>query len=248
MIDVNTSASVDDLVDNLRSELSCHADPARAVGERQYLKSELEHLGVSVPVTRRIVGQAIRTAPALGRDEVTAAAKALWTPLVHEYRLAAALLLAAHLDVLTGAQLSVVKEMLLECGTWALVDQLAIPVAGGLLLRDPAVEPTYRRWAAEDQLWVRRGGILAFVPAMRRADAFGRHFPTLTEVVEPLLDDRRFFVRKAIGWVLREATKCDAGRVVDWLCPHLDHVSGVTMREVTRHLPPPLLDRLGRGG
>ncbi len=221
------------------AELRRHGDPARAEGERAYLKSDLTHLGVSVPETRRIVARLVRSAPSpgIGRDETLRTAWRLWDSDVHEHRLAAAMLLAATLAALRVDDLELVERMLRSADTWALVDPLAVHVAGDLLPRLPAAETTYRRWAADEHMWVRRAGILAFLPAIRAGEGFPRYFPVLATTVEPLLGDGRFFVAKAIGWVLREAAKKHPAEVCAWLSPRAGRASTVTIREVVRVLP-----------
>lgn len=225
-------------------ELSLHADPGRAQGEKAYLKSSLTHLGVGVPVTRRIVARLARSRPGLDRAETVAAARRLWASDIHEQRLAAALLLADQIAALRLDDLDLVEEMLRGAGTWALVDPLAVWVAGGLLLRLPAAQATYQRWAADEQMWVRRGGILAFLLALRTEEGFARYFPVLTGVVDPLLVDGRFFVQKAIGWVLRESAKKHPNEVFEWMLPRAGRAAAVTLREVVRPLPAPDADRL----
>jgi 3-methyladenine DNA glycosylase AlkD len=109
-------------------------------------------------------------------------------------------------------------------------------VASRLLQLHPGLEATYRRWAADEHQWVRRSGVLAFLGVLRHEETFDEYFPSFTEIVDPLLTDNRFFVRKAIGWVLREASKKHPDDVYAWIAPRAGHTSGVTMREVVRYL------------
>jgi 3-methyladenine DNA glycosylase AlkD len=59
-----------------------------------------------------------------------------------------------------------------------------------------------------------------------------------------MLDEREFFIRKAIGWVLREVGKKRPAEVAAWLAPRTGRASGVTMREAVRYLPAADADRL----
>jgi 3-methyladenine DNA glycosylase AlkD len=69
---------------------------------------------------------------------------------------------------------------------------------------------------------------------MRRGEGDWTRF---ARYADPLLDDREFFIRKAIGWVLREAAKRTPDRVVAYVAPRATRMSGVTWREATRKLP-----------
>jgi 3-methyladenine DNA glycosylase AlkD len=213
-------------------------DPRRAEHEKRYLRSEIEHYGVPVPAVRRVVRAFTRHNPGLTRTELLAVARSLWATRVHECRLAAALLLEARTDLLASRDTAVLEELIRESGTWALVDVLAGNAAGHLLLRLPVVESEYRRWAADEDQWVRRSGVLAFLQAVRQDAHVDRYLPVVTEIADPLLEDRRFFVRKAIGWVLREGGKRRPDLVFEWLRPRAGRVSGVTLREAVRYLPP----------
>ncbi len=59
-----------------------------------------------------------------------------------------------------------------------------------------------------------------------------------------MLEEREFFIRKAIGWVLRETGRQDPARVAAWLAPRTGRASGVTMREAVKHLQPADQERL----
>ena len=94
------------------------------------------------------------------------------------------------------------------------------------------VEATVRRWAVDDDMWRRRAAILAQVGARRATDV-----DLLAYVVDANLDDRRFFIRKAIGWALRDFAKSDPDWVRWFVDTRADSLSPLSRREATRHLP-----------
>jgi 3-methyladenine DNA glycosylase AlkD len=160
----------------------------------------------------------------------------LWGRGIHECRMAAVELLDLYADRLAAKDLAgTVERLLREARTWALVDGLAANVAGPLVERFPALGATLDRWAADEDFWIRRAALLAQLVALRegRGDfaRFGRH-------ADAMLDEQEFFVRKAIGWVLRDASRRDPERVARWLLPRAARASGLTLREATRRLPP----------
>jgi 3-methyladenine DNA glycosylase AlkD len=230
-----------ELADLLTDELRAVARPERAEQEKAYLKSDLEFLGVSVWEIRRVVRSFVRGAPPMSHDELLGLVEALWEQPVHERRMAAVVLLELHPKLLSPADLPFIERLLRESRTWALVDGLAGDVVGGILAVSPAeVTPVMDRWSTDPDLWIRRSSLLAelaplkagadLAPFLRRADA--------------MLDEKEFFIRKAIGWVLRDVSKRRAVEVVAWIAPRTHRASGVTMREVVRHLPAADADRL----
>ena len=213
----------------------------RAAQEKRYLKSDLEFFGVTVPELRRVVKAAVRGYPGIDDAELVAWAVALWRTPVHERRMAAAEILTLAAPRLGPGDLTTVERLLRESGTWALVDGLAVNVAGAIALRDPRSWPVIDRWAADGDFWVRRSALLALLPGVRA----GRpDLPRFSRYAEPLLAEREFFIRKAIGWVLREISRRNPDWVARWTRDHLAEMSGVTFREAVRRLPAVDADRL----
>ncbi|MET9254567.1 DNA alkylation repair protein [Streptomyces sp. NPDC003717] len=231
--------SVTDLAGQLRDRLEHAAVPGRAAAEKRYLKSDLDHVGVPLPAMRALVRSFVRGHRELDHGRATALAAELWSRPVHEHRSTALLVLAGYTDRLGADDVALFEALLRQCRSWGHVDLLAPFVVGRLLPRHPGLEEAVRRWAADPGQWVRRGGVLSFLMVLREEDDFPRWFPVFAEVAEPLLTDERFFVRKAVGWALREGTKHHPDRVADWLAERLPRLSGLTLREASRRLPEP---------
>lgn len=219
-----------DLEDTLRDL----GDPRRAEQEKRYLKSAREHFGTTVPLIRRTVRQALRAEPDLDRAGLLRAVTTLWARPAHECCAAAVELLLHRDDLLEGADLALVERMIRTARTWALVDPLASRVAGSLVGRVPALTDALDRWSTDGDFWVRRASMLALLLPLRRGDGdferFGRY-------ADAMLGEREFFVRKAIGWVLREVAPERPELVTAWLLPRAARASGLTFREATRALP-----------
>ncbi|MFJ9683659.1 DNA alkylation repair protein [Streptomyces sp. NPDC101194] len=224
------------LAAQLRTALEDNAVPGRAEGEKAYLKSPLEHIGVPLPAMRTVVRNFLHRHPGLDRDTLLELSQKLWTPPVHESRSCAALLLQSSTDLLEPQDTAYLEQLLRESQTWAHVDLIAPKVAGTLLLRLPQTADDYLRWSRDEHQWVRRGGILSYLPALRDPGEFPHYFPGFSELAAPLLTDSRFFVRKALGWTLREGAKHHPQQITDWLLQRLPKVSGLTLREATRSI------------
>lgn len=159
------AAYIDDRVRALGS-------PARAEAERRYLKSELDHLGVTVWQIRREVKAFGEEHPSLSHTEFIALVQALWSRPVHERRMAAALLLEAYPALVLPTDLTLLKRLIRESRTWALVDVLAGDVIGRLLIRHPRAESRLDRWAVDRDFWVRRAALLAMLEPLKHGAPF----------------------------------------------------------------------------
>jgi 3-methyladenine DNA glycosylase AlkD len=233
--------NIDEIADGLEARLQAAGTPERAASEKAYLKSDLAFLGVRLGEIKAAVRDHLRAGDDLGHDELVGLAETLWAVPVFERRMAAVELLARGTRLLGVCDLPFVERLVRESRTWALVDALATDVLGELVRADPdGAMPVLDRWATDDDFWVRRASLLAELRPIR----LGATLDRFAARAEPMLDEREFFIRKAIGWVLREAGKRRPDDVVAWLAPRTHRASGVTMREVVKYLPRSEGDRL----
>jgi 3-methyladenine DNA glycosylase AlkD len=209
--------------------------PQRAASEKAYLKSDLEFTGTRVPDVRATVQAWCRTRPDLTRAELIAVTEALWARPVHECRMAAVELLDTKVSLLTPADAALIERMLRTARTWALVDGLASNVMGTLTERHPELTADLDRWAGDEDLWLRRSAMLALLVPLRRGEG---DFDRFARYADGMLEEKAFFIRKAIGWILRDTAKRRPELVTAWLEPRARRVSGVTMREAVKPLPP----------
>ena len=233
-------------VATLRRQLEAHADPAYAKGAKAYLKSDLEFIGARAPDLRRVARAWSAKHPDLTHDELVAVSKALWAAGIFDLRLLATVLLDRHPDLLGPKDLAWLERMLRACRGWALLDNLAPNAVADVLGRDLALRRrTLARWAKDDDFWMRRTALLT----MHRDLSRGGDWRLWTTLASQHLEDQarwrsakptpeeRFFIRKAIGWVLRDRSRHHPDDVVAFVQAHHDQMSGLTLREATRRLP-----------
>ncbi len=221
-------------VDDLETELRAMGTRERAEFERGYLKSSLDFLGAKVPATRRAARGLVRRLDLDERDQLLGLADELWGRRIHELRVAATEVLRSRVERLGPPDLARIEEYIRESRTWALVDNLAVHVVGPLT-RDPAIADRYLdAWSHDSDFWLRRSALLAPLLDLRRGagdlDRFARY-------ADRMLEEKEFFIRKAIGWVLREISKQRPDWVAEWLGERIDRVSGLTLREGAKRLP-----------
>jgi 3-methyladenine DNA glycosylase AlkD len=173
--------------------------------------------------------------PPLERDDLLALVEALWAGTVYERRRVAVELLELCGDRLQPADTGLLERLLRESQTWALVDELAAAVVGPLVERDPELGAVLDRWAGDPDFWIRRSALLALLVPLRRG---GGDFPRFSRYAETMLEEKEFFIRKAIGWVLRDTGRKRPDLVYAWLLPRAGRTSGVTLTEAVKPLSP----------
>jgi len=227
----------------LEAELRARGDPVRAIQEKRYLKSQREHFGVSVPGIRAAVAEVAGRHADPTREELLSLVDRLWDRPAHECCFAAVELLERFGSLLEPADLPLLERLIRESGTWALVDNLAASVTGALVERHPELAEAMDDWARDPDFWVRRSALLVFLLTLRRGQG---DFPRFARYADGMLDDREFFIRKAIGWVLRDTGRKRPELVHRWLLPRAARASGLTVREAVKHLPDTMREEILR--
>jgi 3-methyladenine DNA glycosylase AlkD len=217
---------------DIEKALAAAGTAERAAGSKRYLKSSLRHLGASVPEMRKEAKAAAREVGS--RKELRALAEELWAEPVLELRSCAAFLLDYRVDLLGPGDIPAIKRFVADSETWALVDPLSADLLGRLLLAHPGAAARFDPWARDRNFWVRRAALLSQIRPLKA----GADFDRFAGWADAMLDEREFFIRKAIGWVLREAGKKRAAEVYDWVLPRAARASGVTIREAVKYLEP----------
>jgi len=220
-------------ITSVREGLTPLADPERAKGQAAYLKTDEPMLGARVPDVRRVARAAAKTAGFTSTEQIIAATRTLWDGARNreERRAAIGLLLAPVVkQFVTPAVMDLVHHMVVTGAWWDLVDEL---VRVQLIVRDhdrAGEDARMRRWARDADMWVRRYAILHQLQAKETTDA-----GLLADVIDPNLGDGEFFIRKSIGWALRDYARTDP----DWVRAFVaerPEMSALSRREATKHL------------
>lgn len=216
------------LPERIRAELRAAADPSRAPGQQAYMKSEMPYLGVRVPDARRIARAAARGVESPGH--LRAAARELWDAATHrEERYAAEALLT--LPPVRGdlASVPLIEHMVRSGRWWDFTDELTGRIAEMHDRHPNETAALVRAWSIDDDLWVRRLAILSQLGRRERVDR-----DLLADVIAPSIPSDEFFLRKAIGWALRDYARVAPDWVVQFAAEH--PLSALSRREALKHV------------
>jgi 3-methyladenine DNA glycosylase AlkD len=229
------------IVGAVRAALAGAGDPERALAQQAYMKSALPYRGLTAPELGRLLRPVLADAslaPA-SREEWEVAVRALWDDPTHREERYAAHALTGHRVARAWQDPDALPlyRHLVETGAWwDHVDALAADRVGPILLSHRAtVTPVMRAYAVDGHLWVRRTAILAQLKHGAATD-----LDLLTDVLDANLEDslhgREFFVRKAVGWALRQHARVDPAWVRAYVANRADRLSGLSRREALKHL------------
>jgi len=177
------------------------------------MKSAMPYYGIAMPELRRIVRELTKVHPPSNDDVLK-----VWRGATHREEHYAAIELSARLE----GSWELYDEMIVTGAWWDLVD----PVAGRLW-KLPDAQSRLLAYSTDANVWRRRAAIIAQVGLRQETD-----WDLLQAVIEPNRADRSFWIRKGIGWALREYAKVEPERVRSYL--ERKEVSGLSRREAER--------------
>ena len=223
------------LREDLITRLVVAGDPDRAAGQQRYMKSAMPFHGIRVPEVRRIARATFRdhpiSDPTTWRQEVLE----IWRSATHREQRYGAIELAyarPYRRWLRPGALAMIEEMIVTGAWWDYVDQLAGKHMGLLLASYPAdIRPVLLSWAGDTDIWRRRTAILAQLRFKAETDA-----EFLFAVIEPSIGEKEFFLRKAIGWALREYSKTCPEVVAGYVDVNHHRLSPLSRREALKVL------------
>jgi 3-methyladenine DNA glycosylase AlkD len=223
----------------VRARIAEAGDPARAGHMQAYMKSAMPYRGVTSVPLRTLLADVYGARPLPDRDQWQACVRELWDGAAYREERYAAIALASHRHYRAHqdpAALSLYRHMVVTGAWWDYVDTIATHDVARILASHPdEVTSVLRAWASDDDMWLRRTAILSQLHHKERTD-----LALLRDALEANLEGSRFgsefFVRKAIGWALRQHARVDPDWVRAFVAEHQDRLSGLSRREALKHL------------
>ena len=223
------------LVAEIRGALASAANPEDAPAMQAYMKSAMPYRGVKTPAQAGIWKTVFPRHPLPDFESWRDTVLALWRRAKYrEERYAAIALTGArpYRHFQTIATVPVYEELIVTGAWWDYVDVIAARRIGPLLDRYPvAMSRLMRRWSRGQDLWKRRTAIICQLSRKERTD-----LGLLYDCIEPNLADREFFIRKAIGWALRQYARTNPDEVRSYLRRNAGRLSPLSFREAAKHL------------
>lgn len=219
-------------LDALGPALAELAVPEKAPGMAAYMKSAMPFMGVPSPAVRKTVRALAKAHPFDGVEHLRATVLELWHSATHrEQRYAAIMLTDSRLGRGEMGLLPFYAVVIEQGQWWDYVDSVVPRLCELLQAERASMEPLLREWSTHPNFWFRRAAIIAQLAAKRATDV-----ELLTDVIEVNLGDKEFFIRKAIGWALRQHARTDPDWVRGFVLAHERQLSPLSRREALKHL------------
>jgi 3-methyladenine DNA glycosylase AlkD len=257
-----------EIIKEIEQFLKDNYDKERALNEKNYMYSDLKHYGVSTWEGRSFFKQYKKPLKDLSKKEVLKLVTKLWNTDVHEKRGFALGILNHRKDLLDITDMPLIEKMMRESQGWGFLDNLIIPIMPVILDKDKKAYSYLKKWIKDDDYWIRRSALLAQILFFRENRGDKKLFFTMAKSqfdetwIDKLYKDKKdlvndsfaeknllksrakFFIRKAIGWSLREMVQKDPESAFNFLKENKDKMSGLSFKEGSRKLPDEYKGRL----
>lgn len=217
-----------DLV-KLRVLLVERSDPERAVGQVSYLRGQFPFIGVRKPIVTELV-KSLYPVPE-DEHELMLDVASLWKEEEREFQYAAIAFLRKSQKLLTTDSLSSCKNFILSKSWWDTVDEIAVHVLGKILLKNPKSRGVLDEWIASPCMWLRRSAIITQLHWKDKVEE-----ERLFAYCKACAHEEDFFIRKAIGWALRQYSRTNPAAVLAFAKEHKQILSSLSYREAVRNL------------
>ena len=223
------------LIAAVRRELRAASDPSRAPAMQAYMKSAMPYYGVGAPEQQRIWTKVFRKRSLTDAESWRDTTLALWRGARFREERYGALALTgdrAYLEYQTLDTIPMYEEMIVTGAWWDYVDHIASRRIGPLLRSYPRpMSRLMRRWSRSEDMWKRRTAILSQLGFKQATD-----LDLLYACIEPNLADHEFFIRKAIGWALRQYAWTNPTAVRRYVRAHEAELSSLSRREAMKNI------------
>ncbi|MCW6010155.1 DNA alkylation repair protein [Micromonospora sp. CPCC 205371] len=217
------------VMERLTSAYGDARDPAKAAAMAAYMRGQFAFLGIQSPAQKALARAALAGLPRPAEDDLRDVAAACWALPEREYQYFACGWLRRHARVCSADFLATARELITTKSWWDTVDTLAAHLVGTLVSRHPALVSTMDEWSTDENLWLVRAAILHQLGYKEGTDA-----ARLFRYCARQAGHRDFFVRKAIGWALREYARTNPEAVRSFVESH--RLTPLSSREALRRL------------
>lgn len=225
------SALADLLTQRLTESFGAAADAGQAGRMAAYMKDVAPFLGIPTPLRRELSRAVTKNTPAPAEADCAALALRCWDLPEREYQYFAVDYLRRNVARCSSGFLPVVRHLIAATSWWDTVDALAAHVLGPLVAADRALATAMDRWIGDEDLWVARAALLHQLRYKSGTDT-GRLFAYCrSQSGHP-----DFFIRKAIGWCLREYAKTDPEAVRAFVAAERESLSPLSVREALKNI------------
>jgi 3-methyladenine DNA glycosylase AlkD len=220
-----------ELISLLQRSFEEQRDLHTAAQQAAYMRNLFPFLGIKKPVRSIIQKELFKKYQLLSKEDLTDHLLALWDLQEREYQMAALDLAYSYKKIWTPDLIELFEHLVRTKSWWDSVDTLAAKLIGPLVQKYPELQDHMDRWIDDPCIWVRRSALIYQLSYKNQTDQV-----RLFTYCERRMHEKEFFIRKAIGWALRQYAYTEPDAVYRFVEQAKDSLSPLSYREATKHL------------
>jgi 3-methyladenine DNA glycosylase AlkD len=188
-------------------------NPSNALPMKKYMKDRFEFFGIKSPLRKEISKPFLRKEALPEKDALEEVVKLLWSVPQRELQYFTIALLEKFTKRFEKNNIDLLEYLVVTKSWWDSVDGIAINIVGPFFRSFPElIESKTFEWINSENFWLQRTAILFQLKYKNETDT-----KLLFKYIKQLADEKEFFIRKAIGWALREYSKSNPELVLKFV-------------------------------
>jgi 3-methyladenine DNA glycosylase AlkD len=217
------------MIEDLVKIFSAHSHSENAAKQSAYLRDLFPFVGITKPTLASLEKTFFKTIVITSEKELEKILLKLWEREEREYHYTAISLAKRYKNLASPAFIKVLEKLIRTKSWWDTVDDIASNLVGPLVQKYQLKE--MEAWIDDPYLWIRRTALLYQLKYKEKTDE-----KQLFRFIEKQSNDSDFFIRKAIGWALREHSKHNPKSVAAFIKKNRENLSGLSIREGSKYL------------
>ncbi|MCE2982696.1 MAG: DNA alkylation repair protein [Parachlamydia sp.] len=219
------------LVHELEQAFISGADEVQAERKSAYMRNLFPFYGLPTPLRKALQKPLFKSHPIGNETQLRQLLEDLWMKEQREFQYAALDAAESFRKKASPQILEHYAEMIRKKSWWDTVDAIAPNLVGPLVAQQPMLVDVMDQWVQDDDLWIRRAALLFQLRWKKQTDS-----KRLFAYCAKLMHERDFFIRKAIGWALREFSKTDPKAVREFIESHRLQLSPLSIKEGSKYV------------
>ena len=219
------------LITAFTQAFTTHADINRAASMSQYMKCHFTYFGIAQPLRKELQKKIFSTHLITSQDELIACITELWNMDEREYQYVACDLALHYKKLWDKNIVHLFESMLLQKQWWDSIDTIAPKLMGTLIMKHPEIILTIDEYIVDKNFWIRRSALIFQLNYKNTTD-----HERLFRYCQLTTHEKEFFIRKAIGWALRQYSKTNPDAVRNFIAQHKHALSPLSIREGSKYL------------
>lgn len=216
----------------LQEIFALRANTERAVGQRAYMKSSMPFWGITKPEVDRLSKALFKLNQPANNDEYRATVRYIFQSAQYREEWYAGLNYAMMFKkYITPANVDLYLWINSNTNWWDIVDTASVHLIGKSLHNDASLQSYLNQWISDENMWVRRTALITQL--MYKKDT---NKGLLASLIQQTMHEKEFFIRKAIGWALRQYSKTNPAFVKEFIATHSDKLSNLSRKEGSKYL------------